>query len=162
MARAEIWMMNADGSEQTQIKALSGGAPEFTKDGRIVYNSEFKDKKSEISIANIDGSNIIQLTDNDAEEWHPDISPDGKQIAFMSKRDGNYEIYLMNIDGSNQKRLTTNNTDDWYPSWSPDSSKIIYSSVKDYSKEKDIYIMNKDGTSVKKIIPNSGYAVFQR
>jgi TolB protein len=80
----------------------------------------------------------------------------------MSKRDGNYEIYLMNIDGSNQKRLTTNNADDWYPSWSPDGTKIIYSSVKGYSKEKDVYIMNKDGTFVKKIIPNSGYAVFQR
>lgn len=162
ISQTEIWMMNADGSGQTQIKALSGGSPDFTLDGRIVFNSEFKNKKSEISIANIDGSNIIQLTDNDAEEWHPDISPDGKQIAFMSDRDGNFEIYVMNIDGSDQKRLTFNNVEDWYPSWSPDGSKILFSSVKDDQKEKHIYVMNKDGSSVKKIISNSGYAVFQR
>jgi len=162
IGHTEIWIMNSDGSGQTQIKTLSGGAPDFTPDGRIVFSSEFKDKKSEISIADIDGNNIIQLTDNEAEEWHPDVSPDGKQIAFMSDRDGNHEIYVMNIDGSNQKRLTFNNLDDWYPSWSPDGSKIIFSSVKDYEKEKHIYIMNKDGSSVKKIISNSGYAVFQR
>jgi len=159
----EIWIMNSDGSELTQIKSLKGGGPYFTPDGRIVYHSEFKDKKSEISIADIDGNNIVQLTHNVAEEWHPEVSPDGKQIAFMSDRDGNFEIYVMHIDGSNQKRLTNNDVDDWYPSWSPDGSKIIFSSVEDYKKrKKDIYSMNTDGSSVKKIISNSGSAVFQR
>lgn len=158
----EIWIMNSDGSEQTQIKPLKGGSAYFTQDGRIVFNSEFEDKKSEISIADINGNNIVHLTDNEAEEWHPNVSPDGKQIIFMSDRDGNYEIYVMNIDGSNQKRLTNNDVDDWYPFWSPDGSKIIFSSVKDYKKEKHIYSMNADGSSVKKIISNSGAAVFKR
>ena len=159
--QAEIWIMNSDGSEQTQIKSLKGSGPYFTPDGRIVFSSEFKDKKSELSIADIDGNNIIQLTDNEANEWHPDVSPNGKQIAFMSDRDGNYEIYVMNIDGSNQKRLTNNNVDDWYPSWSPDGSKIIFSLYNDYEEDRHIYIMNKDGTSLKKLI-QSGYAVFKR
>ncbi|MTI29356.1 TolB family protein, partial [Xanthovirga aplysinae] len=158
----EIWIMNSDGSEPTQIKSLKGCGPYFTPDGRIVFYSEWINKKSEIYIADIDGKNIIKLTDNEAQDWHPDVSPDGKQIAFMSDRDGNFEIYVMNIDGSNQKRLTNNDVDDWYPSWSPDGSKIIYSPHMDYEKDKHIYVMNKDGSSVKKIISNSGYAVFQR
>ncbi len=149
----EIWIMNSDGSELSQIKSLKGGGPHFTPDGRIVFHSEFKDKKSEISIADIDGNNIVQLTSNEAEEWHPEVSPDGKQIAFMSDRDGNYEIYVMNIDGSNQKRLTNNDVGDWYPSWSPDGSQLIFSSLRD--GEKSIYIMNKDGSSVRKIISNA-------
>ena len=159
----EIWIMNADGSEQTQIKSLRGGGPNISSDGRIVFHTEFKDKKGEISIVDIDGNNLIHLTDNEAEEQHPEISPDGKQIVFMSNRDGNHEIYVMNIDGSNQKRLTNNDIDDWYPSWSPDGSKIIFSSVKDYkTRKKDIYSMNTDGSSLKKIISNSGSAVFKR
>ncbi len=158
----EIWIMNRDGSDQTQIKPLVGSNPYFTSDGRIVFSSEYKDKNSEISIADVDGSNISHLTDNDAKEWHPDVSPDGTQIAFMSDRDGNFEIYVMNIDGSDQRRLTDNAVDDWYPSWSPDGSKIIFSSVRDYENKKDIYVMDKDGSSLKKIIPNSGYAVFKR
>ena len=125
-------------------------APCFTRDGRIVYNSEYKDKKSEISIANIDGSNIVHLTNNDANEWHPEVSSDGKQIAFMSDLDGKYEIYTMNIDGANLKRLTHNTVEDWYPSWSPDGSKLIFGHHGD--GKRDIYMMNKDGSSKKKII----------
>jgi len=149
----EIWVMNADGSEQTQIKSLRGGGPFISPDGSIVFHTEFKDKKSEISIADIDGNNLIHLTDNEAEEQHPEISPDGKQIVFMSNRDGNHEIYVMNIDGSNQKRITNNDVDDWYPSWSPDGSQLIFSSHRD--SEKDIYIMYTDGSSLRKIIANA-------
>ena len=143
----EVWIMNSDGSQQTQIKPIKGGGPYFTPDGRIVFHSAFKDKKTQISIADIDGNNIIHLTDNEAEEQHPEVSPNGMQIAFMSDRDGNNEIYVMNIDGSNQKRLTSSKAAKWYPSWSPDGSKIIFSSNLD--GERNIYMMNKDGSSVK-------------
>jgi TolB protein len=148
----EIWIMNSDGSELSQIKSLKGGGPYFTPDGRIVFHSEFKAKKSEISMADIDGNNIVQLTNSVAEEWHPEVSPDGRRIAFMSNRDGNHEIYVMNIDGSNQKRLTSSKAVKWYPSWSPDGSKLIFSSNMD--GERNIYMMNKDGSSVIKIITN--------
>lgn len=148
----EIWLMNADGSEQTQIKSLNGGGPYFTQDGKIVFHS--KSNTSEICIANMDGSNLTKLTNNNAEDWHPEVSPDGKQIAFMSNRDGKKEIYVMNIDGSNQKRLTSNEGDKWYPSWSPDGSKIIFAS------EGHVYMMNKDGSSIKKIIENGSQPVW--
>ena len=159
--QAEIWIMNQDGSERTQIESLNGSNPYFIPDGRIVFTSEYKDKKGEISIADIDGTNIIHLTDNEAEEWHPEVSTDGKQIVFMSNRDGNHEIYIMNIDGSNQKRLTFNNVGNWHPSWSPDGSKIIFSST-NKDKKSHIYIMNNDGSSVKKILSHGRKATFLR
>jgi len=150
--KEEICIMNSDGSAQTQIKPLKGGGPYFTQNGKILFHS--KTQYSEICIADIDGSNIIKLTNNNAEDWHPEISPDGKEIAFMSDRDGNHEIYSMNIDGSNQKRLTSNDVRDSTPTWSPDGSQIMYTSH-DVNEESHIYIMNKDGSSVKKFINNA-------
>lgn len=151
--RQEVWIMNADGSQQTQIKPIRGGGPYFTPDGRIVFHSESANNKTQISIADVDGGNISQLTYNEAEEQHPEVSPDGKQIAFMSDRSGSKEIYVMNIDGSNQKQLTFSEPAKWYPSWSPDGSKIIFSSTS-LDGERNIYMMNKDGSSLKRIISN--------
>jgi TolB protein len=41
---------------------------------------------------NANGSNLRNLSNNDAVDWFSDWSPDGTQIAFMSFRDGNDEI----------------------------------------------------------------------
>jgi len=153
----EIWMMNADGSNPAKIKSLKGGGPYFTKGGRLVFHSQFTNRKSEISIADADGQNIAQLTHNEAEEWHPEISPDGKQIAFMSDRDGNHEIYVMNTDGSDQKRLTFNNVRDSSPSWSPDGSRLIFLS-RDEEDVPNIFLINKDGSKLEKIIHNGSQA----
>lgn len=146
----EIWTMKSNGDELKQIKSINGGSPCYTYDGRILFHSQYRD--SEICIVDTCGNNFNQLTNNDAEDWHPKISPDNTEIVFMSDRDGNYEIYVMNIDGANQRRLTNNDEGDWGPSWSPDGSKILFTSERD--GDFDIYIMSKDGTSVKNISNN--------
>lgn len=150
--REEIWLMNADGTEQRQIRSLQGRAAEFMQDGRILFQS--KASPSQISIANIDGSNVIQLTDDESNNMSPKISPDGLQIAYLSNRDGNQEVYVMNIDGSNQKRLTRNRVEEWDPAWSTDGAKVFFSSQNVYGFY-DIYKVNKDGSSIKKVL-NSG------
>lgn len=151
----EIWLMNADGTEQRQITALEGRAAELMHDGRILYQS--KASPSQISIANIDGSNVIQLTNDESNNMSPKISPDGLQIAYLSNRDGNQEVYVMNIDGSNQKRLTRNRVEEWDPAWSIDGSKVFFSSQNVYGFY-DIYKVNKDGSSIKKILNNASQA----
>ncbi len=150
----EVWIMNADGSDQKQLKPLDGGAPSFTPEGKIVYHST--PNASEIFIADQDGSNKRQLTSNEAEEWHPEVSPDGKEIVFMSDRDGNHEIYVMNIDGSNPRRLTNNEVRDSTPTWSPDGSQILFTSSEPDGEERNLYLMNRDGTELRMLIENAG------
>ncbi|MTI22251.1 DUF5050 domain-containing protein [Fulvivirga sp. RKSG066] len=149
----ELWIMNPDGSQQTQVGSLSGGAPDFMPDGRLIYNSE--SEVSEICIVDIDGTNMIQLTNTNAKNWHPEVSPDGKQIAFMSNRDGNFEIYIMDVDGSNQTRLTHNDVRDSTPVWSADGSQILFVS-RDEADNNHLYIINKDASSMKRMIDNGG------
>ena len=146
----EVWIMNADGSDQTQLKSIKGRAPSFMKDGRILFHS--KPENSQICIANSDGGDIIKLTNNTFEDRAPKISPDGNHIAFISDRDGNQEVYVMNIDGSDQKRLTNNSIPEWDVCWSPDSSQILFAS--DTGEFLDLYIINKDGSSLRKFTAN--------
>ncbi len=147
----EIWLMNHDGTKLRQIEALKGRAPNFLKDGRILFHS--KTEPSQIFIANTDGKNLIQLTNNDTNNWSPKVSPDGNHVVFVSDRDGNREIYIMNIDGSNQKRMTFNDVEDWDPDWSNDGNKLLFASDNSDGFS-DIYQINKDGTGIKKIINN--------
>jgi len=151
----EIWLMNEDGSEQRQIQEIEGQAPEFMQDGRLLFES--KASPSQISIANIDGSDVIQLTSDDTNNMQPKISPDGTQITYISNRDGNQEVYVMDIDGSNHKRLTINRVEEWGPIWSIDGSKVFFSSQNVYGIY-DIYKVNKDGSSIKKILNNASQA----
>lgn len=153
----EIWLMNADGTEQRQIKGLEGGAPEFMSDGRLLFHSKGRFNKAiatQISIANIDGSNAIQLTNDDTNNFNPKISPDGTQIAYLSNRDGNQEVYVMNVDGSNQIRLTRNRIRDGDPAWSPEGSKVFFTSQNVFGIY-DIYKVNKDGSSTERVLINA-------
>jgi len=151
----EVWQMNADGTKQRQIKALKGRSPEFMKDGRLLFQS--KADPSQISIANIDGSNVIQLTNDDTNNMSPKLSPDGSQIAYLSNRDGNQEVYVMNVDGTNQKRLTRNRVEEWAPAWSTDGSKVFFSSQNVHGFY-DLYKINKDGSSIKKVLDSASQA----
>ena len=95
---------------------------------------------------NVDGTNIVNLTNSPGYDYSPNWSPDGQQVAFVSERDGNSEIYVMNADGSNQRRLTNNTSADWLGSsaWSPEG-RIIYGEVVDGDR-RDLRSMLPDGS----------------
>lgn len=147
--REEVWLMNADGSDQRQIKAIDGRAASFMPDGRVLFQSRVG--PSQISMADIDGSNLIRLTDSDTNNMSPTLSPDGSQIAFLANRDGNQEVYTMNVDGTNQQRVTFNEIQDWAPAWSGDGARLFFASQND-NDFYDVYKMNKDGTALRKIL----------
>ncbi len=144
-AEMKICVMNNDGTEQKEIPVISGIPSGFTKNGKIIYNTHWE-ANAEICIADIDGKNIIKLTNNEFSDTQGNLSPDGKKIVFVSKRDGNQEIYIMNFDGTEQKRLTNNPGSDVGPKWSPDGSIILFQSNRD--GDWDIYTMNPDGMEI--------------
>jgi len=90
--RMEIWMMNADGSDQHQITNLGGAnfAPFFTPDGtRIIFSSNYKNPRSrdfELYLVNLDGSGLEQVTFHPEFDGFPMFSPDGKQLVWASGR----------------------------------------------------------------------------
>ena len=88
------------------------------KPDHIVFVSE-RDGNKEIYVMKVDGTDIVRLTNNTANDLAPASSPDGRRIAFTSDRDGDKGIHVMNTDGTGVVRLTNNAAEDSEPSWSP-------------------------------------------
>ena len=67
---------------------------------------------------NSDGSGLLQLTTNTANDQYPSISSDGTKIAFHSIVDGDDEIYFINSvrEWSTPTQLTINAAQDLSPS----------------------------------------------
>lgn len=97
----------------------------------ILFGSNRGDGDFELYTTNIEGGNIVQLTDNDASDNFGRFSPDGSQIAFVSDQDGTGDIYLMDNDGTNVTRLTTSEIRELALVWSPDGEKIAFLQVLD-------------------------------
>ena len=90
--RMELWVMNADGSNQRQITNLGGAnfGPSWTPDGRrIVFSSNYKNPRSrnfELYLVNLDGSGLEEITHHEEFDGFPMFSPDGKRIVWASNR----------------------------------------------------------------------------
>ena len=67
--------------------------PAFSPDGKHVAFVSKADGNAEIYLMNSDGSGLIRLTRNTADDSDPSWSPDGSKIVFASNRDGKFAIY---------------------------------------------------------------------
>lgn len=103
-ARMELFVMNADGTDQKRITALGGAnfAPIFSPDGkRIIFSSNHKNPRSrnfDLYLVNPDGSGLEQVTTHGEFDGFPMFSPDGKQLVWASNRNapmpGGTDIFL--------------------------------------------------------------------
>jgi Tol biopolymer transport system component len=148
--RAEIWMMNADGTNQHRVGTFSGDSPSWSPDGTKMVITYHNNNRSSIAIINVDGTGLTEISTEGTENTWPAWSPDGTKIAFQSNRTGNHELFVMNADGSNPVKLTDNPGEDGDPAWSPDGTRIAYISWRNNRYE--IHLINADGTSPVRLV----------
>ncbi|MBM4192887.1 MAG: hypothetical protein FJ202_00710 [Gemmatimonadetes bacterium] len=91
-AKVELWVMNADGSNQRQVTRLGGAnfGPSWTPDGRkIIFSSNHKDPRGrnfDLFLVNLDGSGLEQLTTDPGFDGFPMFSPDGRRLIWGAGR----------------------------------------------------------------------------
>jgi TolB protein len=144
----EIFSMKADGSDVRQhsrcesVCTFGSVSPDSKKVlyRKVIQGAGFDwslgsiERNSEIFIAEIDGSNEINLSNNAAFDGWPIWSPDGKRIAFASNRTGpanTGQIWLVNPDGSQLKQLSFGPWSHAQPAWSFDGQYIYAYQLKE-------------------------------
>jgi Tol biopolymer transport system component len=165
--RNEIWSMNADGSDSKKI--VDGYAASWSPDGKQLVFSQVTEGNEDLYSCNSDGTNIVKLLDSLSNESFPMWSPDGRLIMFEQflssggvKDINSYEIAVLNLQTGEVKALTNNNYLDIAARWSPDGSKIAFLSQAGGIDDSEIYVMNADGSEVKKVTntKEGAYATF--
>lgn len=119
--------------------------PDFSPTGSMIVFVSNVDGDDEIYTYDIKTKEVVQITENTAQDFSPAFSPDGKDIVFVSNMDDPYkwEIYKISLGKKKAKRLTKNDYWDGFPKFSSDGKSIIFSSKRNGSE--NIYIMSKNG-----------------
>jgi len=117
---------------------------------------------AELYISDLDGGNIVRLTNNKYYDAEVSVSPDGKKILFTRSIDGKCDLWVMNSDGTNERRITF--TEEWQEGGSfylNDSETIIFRAWERKSEGQrgmpmTIFTIKDDGTELKQITHEEG------
>ena len=94
--KMELWVMNADGTNQRQLTRLGGAnfGPSWAPGGtRIIFSSNHqappRSGNFDLYLINLDGSGLERLTYNKDFDGFPMFSPNGKKLVWASNRHDN-------------------------------------------------------------------------
>jgi TolB protein len=152
-SKGSIFRLDLDSDGKTKPRKLA--IPEdyrcnndkaLSPDGsKLAFSASLAPKSgSEVFLADADGNNIKQMTQDTPSYFHG-WSPDNKMLAFVAQRNnsGQYDIYRVSVGGGTEQRLTSNVHQDDGPDYSPDGKWIYINS--DRSGKQAIWRFPADG-----------------
>ena len=159
----DLYLIDADGSNPRRVfkRPAYREHPTWSPDGKqIAYVRGWF-----IYIATLGKQEEEQLVNGFHSAW----SPDGAEIAFARGDFGSHRLTLVNVRTGRQKRVLPEDTISWQqgPAWSTTSEKIAFSWLNqilphgklfDLVDKETIYIVNRDGTGLERIVPEVGKA----
>jgi eukaryotic-like serine/threonine-protein kinase len=107
---ADIWEIDADGTNQRQLTAGAGRnyGPVASPDGRYIVFHSSRSGQWQIWRMDADGSNPVVLTNGTEESNWAQISPDSRWVIHQHVGDGGFfTLWKISIDGGQRERLTT-------------------------------------------------------
>jgi Tol biopolymer transport system component len=156
-----IWRIDLKSESVRSLLALTSRqqkAPTISPDGkRIAFESDRSGSK-EVWVANLDGSDAVQLSDFHVQTGTPRWSPDGQKIVFDSRASGEAGLYLVDPSTVLPRRIFTNGISACVPTWSADGKWIYFTTVSSPEWEHDaIYKVAPEGGTPELVTSTHGY-----
>jgi Tol biopolymer transport system component len=132
----EIYVMNADGSQPTNVTNDPGSdtTPAWSPDGGRIAFSTDRNGSFDVYIMNADGSEPRNLTAEPTEDFFnsSDLgfvvrpwSPDGASLVYTRGLDPRQsEIWVVEVDGPGKHRVAEGPA--FFPAWSPDGRWVAF------------------------------------
>ena len=119
---------------QPSISYLTAASPiyyraaQWSPDGEKLAFYSNQNGNDDIWIANADGSNLINLTqESTVNNRFPMWSPDGLFISYSEVNETTSEVWIMRRDGNNKLNLSQALPEaSYFPRWSPDGHYIAF------------------------------------
>ncbi|OFW30724.1 MAG: hypothetical protein A3H97_10460 [Acidobacteria bacterium RIFCSPLOWO2_02_FULL_65_29] len=126
------------------------------RDGERVAGTIENRSAKEIYIADYDGDHQRRVTTGFSLNITSTWSPDGRSIAYTSYIRGLPNIFVSHIFQGTRDELTKNAGNNFLPVFSPDGTRIAFMSNRDQAGNTEIYVMNADGSNVRRLTTNPG------
>jgi Tol biopolymer transport system component len=161
LASGNIWVMNANGSNQVNITpdplpaTIDSRRPVWSPDGtRIAYASN-ESGTYDIWTMKSDGSDTRQLSTGEDLDTEPAWSPNGQSIVFRrSFNAGTSDLFVVAAAGGQPVQLAMPG-EQRMPVWTPDGGRLVFVNHATLSSRPDIYSMKSDGGDVRPIVTDA-------
>jgi len=184
----QIYVMNADGSDQRMVSTGKGKttcaffdprdanrfiyasshldprtheAPK-TKPGRRSYQWDY-DGSMDVFLADLRTGKILErLTTEEGYDAECAFSSDGKLICFTNRSEGDSDIWLMNSDGSDKRVLVRKDGTDGGPFFFPGDEWVLYRASREDDRQMQAYLTRVDGSETRQLTntPRVNWAPF--
>ncbi len=130
----------------------------ISPDGKRIAFESGRSGSKEIWVANVDGTDAMQLSDFHSSSGTPRWSPDGRTIVFDSRASGKAALYLVDPATALPRQITTNGMPADDPGWSADGKWIYFHSDSPEPAEHDaIYRVTPQGGTPERVAHAHGF-----
>lgn len=125
--------------------------------GRIIFTCTRGDY-NHLCMVNQDGSGLLRLTDEFANDYYPAFSPLGGAIAFASNRSlGTFDLYFMVLSTSSILQLTNEIGNAFSPDFSPDGERVVFVNRVEQGQT-SLWIVDRSGENLRLLYEGPNYA----
>lgn len=158
-----LWVLAFCAAASAQDDNGAATHPDWSPDGKWLAFEANRDGARNVHIMRVDGSEVRQLTFNDAMDTYPRFSPDGRSLVFLSRRSRLFSMHLVHVGGGEERALLPADGN-LEPAFSPDGLSVAFRSyLGGDDADGEIMIVGVAGDNLRQLTSNDvedGYPVF--